>query len=125
MTRAELIDQACELGLLPGRTKTLAEFRLAKLEAAVAKIEDEDNICAAWAHQWRKCGKADCQCMTSSYRHGPYLTLRHAQGGEIYLKGRKPRDWKRVYIGPLQLDERGTVNLIEEWERVLNRKEKP
>jgi hypothetical protein len=81
-----LLQQAKRLPLndLEQLAISLAE-EVARLRAA---SEDADDR-AGWRQEYRKCGKLNCRCASTEYRHGPYWYR------TIWVDGAAKKEYRR------------------------------
>jgi hypothetical protein len=66
---------------------SLAE-EVARLKAESAESGDE-NDSAGWRQEYRKCGKSNCRCANTEYRHGPYWYR------TIWVDGAAKKEYRR------------------------------
>jgi hypothetical protein len=68
------------------------------IESLVAEVDDRklaaqdkpsDREQDHWRQEYRKCGKLNCRCATSAYRHGPYWYRTVWQNGTAKKEYRK------------------------------------
>jgi hypothetical protein len=63
-----------------------AEVSDRKLMAQDEQSEpDQDH----WREEYRKCGKSNCRCATSDYRHGPYWYR------SVWVNGAAKKEYRR------------------------------
>jgi hypothetical protein len=84
-----LLQQAKRLPLndLEQLAISLAE-EVARLKAESLALGDEDNR-AGWRQEYRKCGKSNCRCANTEYRHGPYWYR------TIWVDGAAKKEYRR------------------------------
>jgi hypothetical protein len=61
-----LFQQARQLPL--SELEQLVTQLAVEVESRQTEVVDEVN----WREEYRKCGKPNCRCATTDYRHGPY-----------------------------------------------------
>jgi hypothetical protein len=84
-----LLQQAKRLPLndLEQLAISLAE-EVARLQADSLASGDEDNG-VGWRQEYRKCGKSNCRCANTEYRHGPYWYR------TIWVDGAAKKEYRR------------------------------
>jgi hypothetical protein len=92
-----LLQQAKRLPLndLEQLAISLAE-EVARLKAESAESGDDDDGLrpteghrAGWRQEYRKCGKSNCRCANTEYRHGPYWYR------TIWVDGAAKKEYRR------------------------------
>ncbi|MBE9033495.1 hypothetical protein IQ266_27575 [filamentous cyanobacterium LEGE 11480] len=81
-----LLQQAKRLPLndLEQLALSLAE-EVERLKSAPAPVQDTDG----WRQEYRKCGKFNCRCANTEYRHGPYWYR------TIWVDGTAKKEYRR------------------------------
>jgi hypothetical protein len=65
------------------------EYLVAQLTAEVEIRKTTTEPVEIWREEYRKCGKANCRCAQTDYRHGPYWYR------SVWINGKAKKEYRR------------------------------
>jgi hypothetical protein len=85
----KLLQQAKRLPLndLEQLAISLAEEVVRLKAESFASPDEDDRI--GWRQEYRKCGKSNCRCANTAYRHGPYWYR------TVWVNGAAKKEYRR------------------------------